>query len=759
MKTRWVGWALVAAAFLGMAGASSADLTGTKIVFDSNRSGNYDIYAMDPDGTGVTQLTTTAANERSPSYSPDGSRIYFDSDASGYRNIYVMNADGSNPVRLTTTVGQTGDAAPSVSPDGAKIAFHTDRTGNYEIHVIASDGSGETNITNTVGPNENYPRWSPDGQSIVFSTTRDGNTELYVMDADGQNPVNVTNNSATEGSGAFSPDGSQIVFDSDRTGETELFVMDSVTYNPTQVVVRAGSIENVPTWSPDGTRIVFQSETAGQIDIYAIDPAGTNEVQLTTDAGVDSSPDWSPLPAATTITVGDVQGQAGSSIVIPIAITDATGLAVTSISFGITYDAALLTPTGATPAAKGAAIPAGWSIEQNTATAGLLLVSVAGGFGDPLVGSGVLVDVTFDVAVAAAAGATSVVGLSQADMNEGQVTSGEHTGLFTVLSLTYGDVTGNGAVTSYDASWVLEYVVTNAVGSPITFPIETTAPTWATAPLSNADAIAVADVNDDAAVGAIDASLILQHDVEIITQFPVEAAAPGSAPVAASYHLSGVASSTRPGGRIVVTLDAADVTDLLAGELRLDFDPAAMRPVSVTMGGSTEGPAPMLAHRTGSGQVGVAFASARPIEQGSLPLQVVFETARDLDGPRSGVIEATRLRLNGSTMEPNFRFAYSIDPYRTRLMANFPNPFNPETWIPFELSDDSDVTIRIYSLNGELVRTLDMGRLAQGLYADSADAAYWDGRNANGEQVSSGVYIYELTADDHRAVRRMVISK
>ena len=759
MKTQRIGWALVAALFLGMTGSARADLTGTKIVFDSNRSGNYDLYTVDPDGTGLTQLTNTAANERSPSYSPDGGRIYFDSDASGAANIYVMNADGTNPVRLTTTAGGD-DGAPAVSPDGSKIAFHSNRDASWEIYVMDPNGAGQTNLTNTAGFNDQYPRWSPDGQSIVFATNRDTDWEIYTMDADGQNPVNRTNNAALDGSAASSPDGTQIVFNSDRTGEKELFVMDTATYNPSQVVVRTGSIENVPVWAPDGTRIVFQSETAGQIDIYAIDPAGTNEVQLTTDVGVDGSPSWSPFPAATTITVANTQGQAASSVAIPIAITDATSLSVTGISLGITYDAALLTPTGAAPATAGALIPAGWSIQQNIPTAGLLQVSLAGGFGEPLVGSGVLVNVAFDIAVAATAGATSVVTLTQADLNEGQVTSGEFAGLFTVLNLVYGDVTGNGAVTSFDASWVLEYVATNAVGDPVTLPVETSTPVWASSPLSNADAIAVADVDGDETVGAVDASLILQHDVELITEFPVEApaTAPSRASVVGAYGLSGVASSTRPGARIVVTLDASDIGDLLAGELRLDFDPVALRAVTAYMGGS-EGPAPMLAHHAYEGRVGVAFAAARPIEAAGSSLHVVFEAARDLDDVRSGVIEASRLRLNGATYEPGFRFAYSIEPYRTRLMANFPNPFNPETWIPFELSDAADVTIHIYSVDGRVVRTLDLGALAQGMYADGSKAAYWNGRNANGEHVSSGVYVYELRAGEHRSVRRMTVLK
>ncbi|MEO2005210.1 MAG: cohesin domain-containing protein, partial [Candidatus Poribacteria bacterium] len=490
-------------------------------------------------------------------------------------------------------------------------------------------------------------------------------------------------------------------------------------------------------------------------------PDGSSATRLTNTAVIDRNPDWSTfLPTDTAVTVLDAQGQAGASVTIPVQITDTTGLVVTGLSLGITYDAAALTPTGATPAAAGALVPVGWSVEQNVPAAGLLQVSLAGGFGDPLVGAGVLLDVTFDVAAGATAGATSALTLSQADLNEGVVSSSHIAGTFTVLSLTYGDVTGNGDVTSFDASWVLEYVVTDAVGSPITFPIETAAPTWATAPLSNADAVSVADVSGDAGVGAIDASLILQHDVELITQFPVEApAAPAYEPVAVGYRLSGVSSSTRPGGRIVVTLDAADVADLLAGELRLDFDPVAMRPVSVSVGGSSQGPAPMLAHHTGAGQVGVAFASARPIEPGSSLLTVVFETARDLDGLRSGVIEATRLRLNGSTVEPNFRFAYSIEPFRFQALANYPNPFNPETWIPFELNEDSDVTIHIYSLDGQRVRTLEVGSRAMGVHSGRDAAAYWNGKNAFGEAVSSGVYTYELIAGSQRATRRMVVLK
>jgi hypothetical protein len=96
---------------------------------------------------------------------------------------------------------------------------------------------------------------------------------------------------------------------------------------------------------------------------------------------------------------------------------------------------------------------------------------------------------------------------------------------------------------------------------------------------------------------------------------------------------------------------------------------------------------------------------------------------------------------------------------RTALLPNFPNPFNPETWIPFQLAEDADVVIRIYDIDGRLVRELDVGKRTAGMYATREDAAYWDGKNELGEAVAAGVYLCELTAGDRRAVRRMTIAK
>ena len=101
----------------------------------------------------------------------------------------------------------------------------------------------------------------------------------------------------------------------------------------------------------------------------------------------------------------------------------------------------------------------------------------------------------------------------------------------------------------------------------------------------------------------------------------------------------------------------------------------------------------------------------------------------------------------------------ALTPKETALLPNFPNPFNPETWIPYQLAKPADVTVRLYAVDGKLVRTLALGHQGVGKYYHRSRAAYWDGKNAAGEAVASGVYFYTLTAGDFTATRKMLIRK
>ena len=101
----------------------------------------------------------------------------------------------------------------------------------------------------------------------------------------------------------------------------------------------------------------------------------------------------------------------------------------------------------------------------------------------------------------------------------------------------------------------------------------------------------------------------------------------------------------------------------------------------------------------------------------------------------------------------------SARPDETVLLANYPNPFNPETWIPYHLAESTDVKVNIYNAQGTLVRELTLGHQSAGYYTSRSRAAYWDGRNALGERVASGIYFYQLETDEMSPLRKMVILK
>ena len=146
---------------------------------------------------------------------------------------------------------------------------------------------------------------------------------------------------------------------------------------------------------------------------------------------------------------------------------------------------------------------------------------------------------------------------------------------------------------------------------------------------------------------------------------------------------------------------------------------------------------------------------------------------RDLDWRLLERIDADRLRvqLNILRAENDGSLKYqqaitflqavlaALQPNQTLLLANYPNPFNPETWIPYQLARGSNVWITIYDTRGAVVRRLALGYRAEGYYRARGRAAHWEGRNAVGERVASGIYFYQLETDDTSLLRKMVILK
>ena len=142
------------------------------------------------------------------------------------------------------------------------------------------------------------------------------------------------------------------------------------------------------------------------------------------------------------------------------------------------------------------------------------------------------------------------------------------------------------------------------------------------------------------------------------------------------------------------------------------------------------------------------------------PQTLKILTARDV---QQWLIQAQQLSLTDTRAQRGIHFLEhllsALTPKETTLFANYPNPFNPETWIPYQLAEPASVKIDIHSADGKLVRTLVLGIQAAGMYQDKSRAAYWDGKNDVGEPVASGVYFYTLSAGNFTATKKLLIQK
>ena len=142
------------------------------------------------------------------------------------------------------------------------------------------------------------------------------------------------------------------------------------------------------------------------------------------------------------------------------------------------------------------------------------------------------------------------------------------------------------------------------------------------------------------------------------------------------------------------------------------------------------------------------------------PQALELLTAADV---RQWLIQAQGLHPTDPTFQRGLHFLEQLltvlAPKETTLLPNYPNPFNPETWIPYRLAEDAFVTLTIYDGSGQVVRTLNVGHQIAAFYESRSKAIHWDGRNEFGEQVASGVYFYHLSAGNYSATRKMLILK
>jgi Tol biopolymer transport system component len=276
-------WTPPALPDLGERGAAHAG----DILVSAGVDGVFDIYALDPETGGVTNLTADLIEQGTPAWSPDRSEIAFAAaeDKPFNLDIYVMEADGSGVRRLTSA--PSGDARPTWSPDGAKIAYESDDG----VWVVNADGSDAHHLAGSSCGGGCYPSWSPDGQSIAYAQVGSG---LFAVAADGS-----TTREILSGSDAYdpewSPDGATLVYacgthicavDADGSGSHALTGDDP------------GSYEREPDWSPDGSQIVFMTDEGRDrsMGVWIMNADGSDARELELDPSIPieivRQPNW-----------------------------------------------------------------------------------------------------------------------------------------------------------------------------------------------------------------------------------------------------------------------------------------------------------------------------------------------------------------------------------------------------------------------------------------------------------------------------------
>jgi len=326
----------------------------------------------------------------------------------------------------------------------------------------------------------------------------------------------------------------------------------------------------------------------------------------------------------------------------------------------------------------------------------------------------------------------------------------------------YGDVSGNGSISSFDSALVMQ----KSVGLIGTLP----------PPDQPAFQLQTGDVSGNGAISSFDSALILRKGVGLPPHpsypdryaFPVENPPQVVASPMTAKAQEVVVDTERVGEEIHIHLLLDNAQGIFAVSFQASYAPGAFRFVSAETPPLSEEACKNIHSTDGALQIGVAdvnevqgFGKDEPLltirmrqPQAGMPAQAGKDSSN-----LSRMLNTIKIQLN----EGQIPVKLTILPTETKLLPNYPNPFNPETWIPYTLTEEAPVTIEIYNVSGQLVRRLNLGVKERGNYVSKGKAAYWDGRTNSGERVASGIYFYTLKipsqSGDFAETRKMVMMK
>ena len=278
---------------------------------------NWELYLVQPDGTGLTRLTQNDRVDTSPSWSPDGRQIAFRSRVDGSADIFVMDANGENWRNLIKDPEDSilDDFYPEWNPQRDLIALYTDRFyspavgGAWHRLAIMPLAGGADNIQVLEKPltEQETLGWAPNGRHLAFSSRcdmqREGGVDLFQWDIDTDEVIQLTNDGNINASPAYSHDGRFLAYQSVHPGESaDLYLLNLETGEIANLTNNPEVKDAHPTWSPDDSQIAFVSNRDGNDEIYVIDvilepfASAANPVNITQHPAKDFEPAWSPIP-------------------------------------------------------------------------------------------------------------------------------------------------------------------------------------------------------------------------------------------------------------------------------------------------------------------------------------------------------------------------------------------------------------------------------------------------------------------------------